>query len=1223
MFTQTMSFDPRGFNALFSPHYLNNPFKYFNINEGKWAIRLPDGNVLVYDNGVIRTMTFNTDLHKLVMGNVDELATRLLTIMNSHPALNEVANFPNVEVHSIGDVFVVPIDLEFMFFVVKDGNNWLDLIFNGTSMTNERYAICYNNRISNIATHSGDLTSNIGTLHHVKINPNLRDGVISVVGYTKKTIMSFGVKRPLLVVVNRRDQVLHLIPIPVAEAMVGNHATGVTVTHCVCVGNNLIFTVVPPITERGNQLDTSNFNSPIVWEMYDASYHNAVREVPHPVVPEIANTPHEESTETSDTKEVDTLTTPYVQYLQQGCKPLNITSMCIVLTDKGIMITTNDKVQPAEPLIIQMPITECKGTVQLLGGIPSEIPKFNVGLRIDHYNGPVSPDVASSSINLLNGCIVILHTKMTENINNTLVTLDRSILKAYGPQTVVLAEIDDKFYYYRGILPGLMTKKLNLGVDVSDILNNIGVYTNTKEYSINPKNYVKGSELIWNGDNYVTVDSVPKIISEMNIVEQVQDVWMMMEQLSVCLNSQQLSAITDNIHDVITHLIEVRTKPMIDQLKDLTRQSQEIVIKMFNGNKEAQVQLQEIAKQIGRVKHVIRHATNELDELMKIAVEVQSQRATSSIATDWKRLERQKKISGNVKATQDITPEQLMDKISDIALWGVMRAEPGVQLLLNEASKGPNATIPLLLTQGVQTVHTINMPLLDGITSTCMIQLSKAGHLLQPNIIGDKATDMVIQPVPDGQVSAMLIPILDKFTQMTNWKFGMLSVIDMANDTEVAFWRIKLRAVFANAVNFRGITGQTKDLAYILIKMLLDYGYELAKNISDQGDFEDNTRVLLRAVVGWIMTTACSGANPIMPILAELATGKVSQAKNSDLWAIEPLAEIFNKACYNDVSLFNQGLKHFVIKYFYHLMIGATDPLRKNIKQGKKEQLAQIHKRHEITLPWLRTVVSWTLNHLFRMTENWKPEYEDTLVPIATRLLKLYPANGLPQTHYLVRSYITFLQHLTNKTALLFQDDDLTHGPSTILTQIILSSIVRVAKRDMWMDQDEFQKMCKTFKAQLMKQYPVGSEQAKKRIPWSAFVKIMPKEQLVDDVMPIQVIIDYKHQQEEIEQVIKYIMTGETGAGGVPIKINTTIAVDTNDEITELVNKTQTVIPLVNFIQGGNYEQLNAPLHHLLPIINRSGININSWRRVARILLLGWRDPVVAEQCAIVSLNDI
>lgn len=241
-----------------------------------------------------------------------------------------------------------------------------------------------------------------------------------------------------------------------------------------------------------------------------------------------------------------------------------------------------------------------------------------------------------------------------------------------GPQSLVVGNIGDKFYFYRGLANHriLITTKLNFGADITDV-----IISNSVESLLAPKiprlvnlNDANTIYLPYSAQ-VVRPQDLAGIFEGLSIAEintMHDDITAAVPQLQTLLSQKDLQQLSKTLVDTLSAKIDKKMAPL---------RSEYISFITANLRTDDQAILNKKNKMLGDIRKANKEVQTVLEPVITSLANMISVQTTSKRTHDMKRLMRQAQIQNNVEATKSMTFESLTGLLEKHA------EEMGVMLL--------------------------------------------------------------------------------------------------------------------------------------------------------------------------------------------------------------------------------------------------------------------------------------------------------------------------------------------------------------------------------------------------------------------------------------------------------------------------------------------------------------------------------------------------------------
>lgn len=458
-----------------------------------------------------------------------------------------------------------------------------------------------------------------------------------------------------------------------------------------------------------------------------------------------------------------------------------------------------------------------------------------------------------------------------------------------GPQSLIVVQLGTKYFFYRGIAnpDAVDTSAFEFGQEITDLILTHGL----KELAerIHSTSWPRLVDLAQ--DNPVHLPQTNQMMSLRLIRETFEkasiddlvtfklDVTMMIPQLQVLLPQ-------DRLFEVCQTLIKLVLEKVNDFISPLRQEYSTFIVQDFDpNNKESARKRDRLLSNLKKTSKTVQRNIRWLTEALGHVVSAQT---TSSRAHDLKRLARQTTIQGNVAAAKLMTFQKLSKILEEHASqMGVLlvniRTGPYMRyvsesLYLREICLS-SADEPCFLDERVL--------YLDGLDAGIVLEASQHEH--SGPLVSEQGPEHPILALPYlnkrlGQDGSMLAWVCwDEFALLQNPY--QVRWIEKCNDSHIAALRILMRYTLSQAASSRDVaklTPSSKEIGQLMGALLMTAMRKLAearrtipKVTQEQaysndeadsdaiGDSIDTSTLLMRGMLGNLLTTAGSGTQPI------------------------------------------------------------------------------------------------------------------------------------------------------------------------------------------------------------------------------------------------------------------------------------------------------------------------------------------------------------------------
>jgi hypothetical protein len=332
------------------------------------------------------------------------------------------------------------------------------------------------------------------------------------------------------------------------------------------------------------------------------------------------------------------------------------------------------KIQPSAVVLPCVFGSQLQGPVLLATGtIPSNVPFLDESALRDYYEQLknivviVDDRMTDNARNLatsyrINALFIVQLNPENEpkNTDDVLSLLNSANINAVtalaGPQSLVLVQISEKYYFYRGLAnrAHLNTSGLFFGSDITSILESVGI-----DSMIDPRvkrivNLDDSNTIILpTSGQLVQPQDLQKLFEELP-VEKVQDmeedISATVPQLQLLLNQKDLQELSKALVSALSAKVSNATAPLRNAY--ITFLAQEYKMEDPESVKKKNNLLGDLRKSMKEMQKALEPAISSLANIM-------SSQTTSKRTHDLKRLVRQAQIQGNVEAVKSMTFETL------------------------------------------------------------------------------------------------------------------------------------------------------------------------------------------------------------------------------------------------------------------------------------------------------------------------------------------------------------------------------------------------------------------------------------------------------------------------------------------------------------------------------------------------------------------------------------
>lgn len=488
----------------------------------------------------------------------------------------------------------------------------------------------------------------------------------------------------------------------------------------------------------------------------------------------------------------------------------------------------------------------------------------------------------------LNGLFILQasNTETPDEAADVVPILDKMNINAVtalaGPQSLVLAQLGAKYFFYRGIAnpEHLDASKLRFGQDVSGLISTYGLMKLAELVHLqswprlvdlaeaNSVHLPKLNQRLRLDD---LEDSFQQEATMDNIIDLQDDIVTIVPQLQSLLPQ-------DKLHHVCETLIALVLTKVNDKVGPSRREYTKFVVHEFDPT-DAESRKRKNTL-LCRLRHVTKTAQQNVQWLTEALGNVVSTQTTSSRTHDLKRLARQAAIQGNVAIAKDMTFDKLSAVLEEhAAAMGVLvvnvRTEPykryiseSLYLAEADASSSSSGTEVDTCFLDSRTLY------LDGLDAGIVLEASQSDH--SGPLVSQHGRSQPILALPYltkslGREGSMLAWVCwDEFVQLRDpytvrW-------MEKCNDPHIAALRIIMRSTLSEAVSSRAVTNlepSSRETGQLMGALLMSAMSKLAQtrntipSVAAAAGPEDTSTLLMRGLFGNLLTIAGSGTQPM------------------------------------------------------------------------------------------------------------------------------------------------------------------------------------------------------------------------------------------------------------------------------------------------------------------------------------------------------------------------
>ncbi|KAI8820251.1 uncharacterized protein EV422DRAFT_532163 [Fimicolochytrium jonesii] len=898
--------------------------------------------------------------------------------------------------------------------------------------------------------HSGDKSSGGVLLHHVQMEENLhRDPfVVFVSGYSNNALHRYAQQNPAVLLVNHETRSLYLVPIPLDPASIGTDTT----VCCSAVGQRISdthirFTFLPnPPTCRGMHASgrmlrgaRNAFQEAIqtARSICDHTIATAKQRSSAALLPIQPASASESTAVVRRTGDAGFIHISEVAIVEKGTSiPEFVRPSHVLWFKTGITLTEYDDRGGSSILADEVVFPCCLGNIlegrKLLAlgqpsmGLPGNVRNDTFDSLFEKGKAPVIivSDTMTDQCRLLNpterinGLFIIkpktpfdLKILDKEDLRHAfLIDLNiNAITSLAGPQSLVVVQLAENFFFYRGIRwPGLLEFLPSFGDDITDEIVSLAdadvnlpwprrVSIGKEGNSLSP--YFLGTK--------VSVSSIPDTFAAMSfdmIQERREDITDILTQLQTVMAGEDIThfaqKLIETMKDKISKAIEPYKGPYID-----------FMISNFSlGSRSPEdIKAMEVRKNTlhAAYRDAEKQATAACQWLIDGLGNLVSTRTSSAKKHDLKQLERKNKVATNVADAKTMT----MDDLNHIL--GLHCREIGVvsgqidgnvlQDMLREVAKNTllgAVNHPPLNKKRLSAALTVRA----GTEVATVLPLVRSFHK-GPLASAKAGDDTICMAIPqsgpshegDGHHSALLWACFDEFVNLKDpsemyWPQACM-------EGHIAKLRILTRStiVGATAAKSLNIHPGNRDIGFFMIIALLHlmYDYATSRKGDIPTDFSGPYCQVMRGLFGQLLSIAASGSGKPLSMVWQLVL------KNPKL-ELPPSDEIFMYTAMCDLlphtgwplDSFRKNVKLLLVRTLRERITDpVTEPMRKAVTAMKMAEANESLETRNAQLQFLQIAVE-VVRHL----QKSKSSTDDRVVKekvrtVALRMLEKQPAD--------------------------------------------------------------------------------------------------------------------------------------------------------------------------------------------------------------------------------------
>ncbi|KAL3459682.1 hypothetical protein BJX64DRAFT_200102 [Aspergillus heterothallicus] len=882
--------------------------------------------------------------------------------------------------------------------------------------------------------HSGDINHGQDFLAHIKLDVDTLTEeklCVFISGYQYTQITKFLGTHPALLVADHVDKVLYTIPVPLDAATIGD-----ATICCPMVikkdGQSLICSILPTATtDSGKMCSGKRLECPA----FPEAIERADFTIPQPLVrdhtsePKAADEYNSAQKANADSGALHSITKEGVVITTASTNLpsfLDLNSTQIIRFGAGLEFQLgDDKGGTNTPSTVVLPCifgVQLEGPILLATGrVPSNIPFADEFALREYYRQ-------------LKSAVVIVDERMTDNARNlatgyrinalfivqltpgTLPTNDKEVQSLLnsaninavtalaGPQSLVVAQVGDKYFFYRGIANRayLDTSGLAFGADVTSVIKSVG-----SEAILDPRieRIVTLGEadsiLLPSSGQTVRVQDLERLFEDLSVDQLAHledDISAAVPQLQILLNQKALQALSKTLVSALSLKISNAVAPL--------RESYTKFLGEYNRDDPASVKTKN--NMLGQLRKRIKEMQVILEPLISSLANMMSAQTTSKRTHDLKRLVRQAQIQGNVEAAKSMTFETLAGYLETYAAdMGVMllniQTDPYTQLLgsLKNSSLDVNTCCDL----DPRVLH------LEGFDAGIIIEQSQGHH--DGPLCSQSGPTHPILALPylsqeSGTGSMLAWVCWDEFVNLESpysvrW-------MEKCNDAHIAALRIIMRSTLSQAVASRDYNMQpnSPETGHLMSALLMSAMSKLAAMRTttpvESKTAEDTVTKLMRGLFGNLLTIAGSGVRPLSMVWQLFGLNSQNDLPKTDaewIW-YETVVALYPYTGWSRKQ-FYENLERLLDKAIIHVV--TTNEDTNSVRLTRFAEMVKFCKLRNIQLHHSRSIITV----LMRMLTAHDAGFD--IPAVAGRLLEQLPHKLEKQSSGYTK-IIEYLQHL-------------------------------------------------------------------------------------------------------------------------------------------------------------------------------------------------------------------
>ncbi|KAJ6000342.1 hypothetical protein N7481_000751 [Penicillium waksmanii] len=879
-------------------------------------------------------------------------------------------------------------------------------------------------------THSGDILQGKDLLDFVWINKDSlteKEICVFISGYVNTRISRFMGTYPAMLVADHMDKILYIIPVPLDAATIGD----ATICCPLVVKrdeDSLICSILPTATTdrdmhcHSKRLDSPAFPEAIKRANFTISAKEPTKRCEHDMEETTRTSKRRKLTETDpldDLADADAATTSrnienivnhrnavFTTYSATIPSFLDQGEAQVIRFGTGLEFesSSNEILRQAKSSGVVLPCifgSELQGpTLLATGTAPFNVPFFNENSLRGYYK------------KLKSAVVILIPETEPKNPDAVLSLMNSANINAVtalaGPQSLVLVQICEKLYFYRGIanLAHLDTSGLEFGTDLTSLLHTVGM-----ESILDPRipRIVRldkeNSILLPASGQFVQPQALQNLLEEISI-EQIQkleqDISAAVPQLQMLLNQKDLQELSKSLVATLSAKVSNVAAPLRDRYtRFLTAE--------YNVDDRGSVLMKN--NLLGELRKVTKDMQKTLEPIISCLANMISSQTTSKRTHDLKRLVRQTTIQNNVEAAKSMTFDALSGYLEEYAEdMGVMLlnidTETFRELLGNLKNNLIDASPCCALDSRI--LH------LQGFDAGILIEQSQSKHDGPLRSIAGASQPILALPYLSqlsGRGSMLAWVCWDEFVNLKSpYKVRWM---EKCNEPHIAALRIIIRNTLSQAVasreyNLQPGSNETGALmsALLMASMSKLAAMRTSKPTEIVGKAEDTVTRLMRGLFGNLLTIAGSGLRPlsmVWQLFGQHPQYDVPATRGDWVW-YETVVKLYPYTGW-PLAQFHSNLEKLLDKAVIRVVTKNENIAQ--IKASRTEEMTKFCKLRNIHLAHCRTILTVFMRML---TANINNGTEIDIAAVATRLLAHIP----PTLEKEVESYRRMIFYLTH-----------------------------------------------------------------------------------------------------------------------------------------------------------------------------------------------------------------